>query len=115
MLYDQNWDSPKETIPDIKLEPWQDILLKAADILETKGWTQYSYHDHRGFCAVGAIREAVGSNFDSMTNTQYDLIHKAANKFRTVIGTHDITVWNDARTTTKQTVIKTLKRAANVV
>lgn len=58
MFYDPKWDK-KIDIPDKGLEEWQLILLKAAALIEKKGWTK-AYSAHGRYCAVGAIRKASG-------------------------------------------------------
>lgn len=42
-----------------KLEEWQRVLLRAADLIEHCGWTRAELEDRRGFCALGAILMAM--------------------------------------------------------
>lgn len=53
MLYDPKWAPP-----EVKVEPWREILKNAAEIIEREGWTQGSYHKGGGHCAIGAINKA---------------------------------------------------------
>ena len=51
MLYDPKWEAPTE----ITLEPWQEILMEAAAILDRDGWVRGAMHSASGHCIVGAI------------------------------------------------------------
>ena len=95
----------------------KETLLKAADILETKGWTQeYFARNKKGemtnvigdatcFCAMGAISAAEGGPYVSI----YD---KETVKY---LGEHvdDLVFrWNDAPDQTAVNVIKIMRECA---
>jgi hypothetical protein len=61
MFYDPKWDKKLDEITKPK-EPWQEILLKAADILEQKGWCRQEFSQNGKHCAVGAINVALNRN-----------------------------------------------------
>jgi hypothetical protein len=58
MFYDPKWDKKLDEITKPK-ELWQEILLKAADILEQKGWCRREFSQDGKHCAVGAINAAL--------------------------------------------------------
>lgn len=51
MLYNKNWQAPIIT--------WQEVLLRAADLIEKDGWCRGTYHRGRGHCIVGAVTKVV--------------------------------------------------------
>lgn len=112
MLYDPKW-TPAET--EIQLEPWQQILLKAADILETHGWCQKSFGDyHHGFCAIGAIRAVTAQPWDKVGITDPDGRRAAMKLYRNIRG-QTIALWNDTYGRTKEEVIAKLREVAHAV
>lgn len=123
MLYDPKW-APPET--EIKLEPWRQILLDAAKILETEGWTQGVYHSVGGrHCAVGAISKATDAlakgareEFDffatktvAYTTAKRNLLAEA-NRWA-VVRTCVVENWNDDVAKSAEEVISTMRKAAN--
>lgn len=113
MLFDPKWEEKVE----VTLEPWQEILLKAADILETEGWIRGRYISEAGFCAIGAIRKASGLSSDfnkpianlNLGTTPSYLI--ACRKLEMDVGA--ISSWND--TSSKKIVIDQLRKVANAI
>lgn len=123
MLYDPKWAPPAT---EIKLEPWQEVLLKAADLIEECGLLQRALGGWNiGYCSVGAIRASTGMSLLTYASNNYALnydayarvIYKLANK----IGGHmvsdeaKIIVWNDRPGRTKEEVIAKLRETAHAV
>lgn len=119
MLYDPKW-TPPET--EIKLESWQTLLLEAATILETKGWTRGFYADDNGYCVLGALRAASGM----MVNKTYSTAQLRTNYPDYWAATHALAKkviveqgggignWNDAQSS-KDVVIATMRDTAHAV
>jgi hypothetical protein len=108
MLYDRRWDTT--VVPEIKMEPWQEILLEAVAILEKYGWQQGTMGDKRaGFCALGAISQA--GEIDEYGFSGHSPAHyEAACKLSSMVG--HIPTWNDNGIRTKEEVIAVLRRVA---
>lgn len=98
-----------------------DIFSRAADLLETKGWTQDAYarddvgndviskDDCASFCILGAINQARGADIDAavtgeLRRTLLDIIGHDEN----------IADWNDYYDRKKEQVIGVLRKAATV-
>lgn len=113
MLFDPKWEAP--AVADIKLEPWQQVLLKAADILEQGRWIQgRSVDEYGGHCAVGAVYAAtmrmdMKEIYPFATGMVWAHISKLNSGYNTVQS------WNDASKRTKEQVVFALRGAANVV
>lgn len=113
MLYDPKWEVPAE----VKLEPWQQILKDAADIIEREGWIRDSYHNKNGHCAIGAINKASKLNGKKLSTTKaVAALHKIIFPYSPSPDMkEDIITWNDHYLyATKQTVIDILRKAAGV-
>lgn len=105
MLYNEKWDKPEIVAPK-PLEPWQQLLLDAADLLEQKGWCRGAYETNEGrHCAVGAIID-VARPLTMMHPYRLTALHKLE---RFVGGT--VTVWNDNQSS-GQAVIDAMRKAA---
>lgn len=103
MLYDKRWDDIK-----VQFESWRVLLLRAAELIEIRGWCQRQTVDkHGGICTLGAIDTAARQlNFEW-------IIESAARKaLEAVIGS-SIPEWNDSPGRTKAMVVMVLRRAAN--
>lgn len=103
------------------------VLMRAADIVESDGWTQGAYCRNGAFCTMGAIEKAVGYRFvidPTVTNGAY-LDHKSVTDkkavavgaaFAAVALTVDndlgIAGWNDTTGRTKAEVIAKLRGTA---
>lgn len=98
----------------------KETLLKAADLLETKGWTQREYalkkdgtiactYDEAScFCSIGAICAADGRRPHHDAGLAVEL-------FRDYIAEHYgqfVVQWNDAEDQTAENVIKALRECA---
>jgi hypothetical protein len=96
MLYDhKRWEL------NPALAPWQTVLVEAADRIEKDGLCQGKYKDDQGRpCTRGA-----------MTSMHHADIVKAVERLAVVIGTSDITMWNDAPGRTAEEVVYALRKA----
>lgn len=95
-----------------------DILEKAADIIETVGWTRERFTAYDGaslepigHCALGAIAVASGLAHNDDMDTVYE--YPAARALRKKIPDYwDIAYWNDHSTTSMSDVVDTMKLTA---
>jgi hypothetical protein len=87
-----------------KLEPHQQTLLRAAEIIRERGWAS-AYHRTSGHCAHTAIG-ADGWTADAATAVQSFINHLGGKSVE------DIWNWNDAPERTAAEVIKALTEAA---
>lgn len=123
MLFDPKW-APIE----VTTEPWRDLLLKAADIIEEKGWIKGSYHHSGGACAVGAI--ALAANLDWVylaeersagfqgpaTEAVTHLLAQVNKRPGLFNRKYDnVQRWNDDTGRTKEEVVAAMRKAANAV
>ncbi len=107
MLYDKRWDVE----PEVKLEPWRQMLLDAADLLERDGWCQGAYQDDDGHhCALGALDAVFGSktSFKAIDWSAYARVNE---RLQDAVGLQ-IVHWNDAKGRTAEEVISTLRKIA---
>lgn len=103
----------------------QEVLTKAADLIELKGWTRGQFQDEAGcLCTVGAIVLAGGGSFkydEDGTPDDYDDpsdtgfgIADALNAVELVVGPELVT-WNDDPDREKSDVVNALRTAAKRV
>lgn len=125
MLFDPKWKLP-ETPADIKLEPWQEILLKAADVLEQRGWTRGKFSKSGRVCAQGAINLASGFNADGGGDVNPATANKASSQllhyvrdnitYRSVSGLPhkpcSIPDWNDNLVKRRHEIAAAMRHAA---
>lgn len=81
---------PLESIPTLPEEPVtrQDILLRAAELIEEHGWERGTRVTREGrLCLVGAVCEAGGHSHND-PDSAYDFAYK-------VVGSHICDLWND--------------------
>lgn len=123
MLYDPKW-TPAET--EIQLEPWQQILLKAADILEEKNWIQGEMDDRAGgYCMMGAMQVAIYGTTTIVQDAYYGHVEKEKDhhpvyiqglgKLGAAISDIPVHEWNDRKGRTKAEVIAKLREVAHAV
>ena len=93
------------------------ILEKAAEVLETEGWSQGRYVMHvsawtNTYCAVGAIRRAVSGNI--YLQMSQDLLWSATHTQNLLSSKlrQPITAWNDQSGRTADEVIDLMKETA---
>jgi hypothetical protein len=113
MLFDPKWEEKIE----VKLEPWQQILIDAADIIEKHGWIKDRYHTVHGYCAVGAIMKVGGYDVrrnQSIHGNLPPVVKDAMTQLQKNLGV-SIPRWNDGIGRTKEQVVAKLKEVANVV
>lgn len=97
-----------------------ELLRKAADELETHGWTRLKMQDEAGRkCMLGALNWAVfgddWSNFacPEPTDEQRATWMDAQAALRQRLGVRSLTTWNDEPGRTAGTVIRTLRAVAD--
>jgi hypothetical protein len=117
MLFDPKWKTAEITI-----EPWRQVMLDAADILECDGWIRGAYQKPEGYCAIGALRKASGvphisnhHNFDGTTLKQHFPAYAHACYVLELKLSSGIGCWNDSRLRTKTEVVAKLREVANAV
>ena len=103
----------------------QEILVRAADIIEDYGWTRGAFaRDPNGdkvpetspdacrFCALGAIRRAT---FDVLDGSDHQEAERAANALNeTICGAFDVADWNDNYADGGEHVAASLRKAAEL-
>lgn len=128
MLYDPKWEPAEVTT-----ESWRDLLRKAADIIEEKGWVRGSYQRGNALCAISAIAAAAEIDWlllaESISSADQGpateavsrlLIHvnKPPNFFRRLCAYNtyaSLQNWNDASGRTEKQVVATMRNVANAV
>lgn len=119
MLYNQDWG---------RANPVRDVLLKAADLLETYGHVKHTRVDHRGsMCILGAIDAAQNENKGRprLTSPDTPLTYQVSDVVAATLGLHvglhegvgadsrhAIVAWNNSNERTAQEVIDVLRLAA---
>lgn len=99
----------------------QDVLRKAAELIEKFGWTQGTLaRAEMGnpcgelspfatcFCAIGAVRRAT----HLVAGSSREVFHRAIGLFCDAVETNNVPRWNDTAGRTKEEVIDALRRAA---
>lgn len=84
-----------------------EVLRRAADIIERRGWCQNDYQDGAAVCILGALRLAITGNTDNHS----DRVHNPAERLAKNLGQAPW-VWNDEPGRTKEEVIAALRSAA---
>lgn len=121
MLYDPNWKLPEVVV----LEPWRQILLKAADIIETRGWTRGNLYRSGRSCALGAIMKASSDGSKNVTpeaRISSEMLDRFLKKQKfsekgefipnPVSADRGIVWWNDHVATSRKVIINTMREAA---
>lgn len=90
------------------------VLSKAADLIEEKGWIKGAYKAENGYCALGAMQDAIGQlkgvGEASMTPA-CDILIKELN-ISTKTRWSFIPSWNDHKSRRKSHVVNALRRAS---
>jgi hypothetical protein len=92
-----------------------EILTKAADVIETRGWIQGAYAHTDGVCALGAIAVAVGigtSTAAIITNRKCCKVVEDFERWLGLADNADVTGWNDDRDRTAEQVTTALRECA---
>ena len=85
-----------------------DVLDRAADLIEEKGWCQHRYKGYFGaYCALGAINEINYGNPSGVVGTKAEAEVLLEGKLGL-----DVARWNDAWEQTAEAVIDTLRDVA---
>lgn len=109
-------DDPTLDIPAIGIDEGtrRETLLKAAELIETRGWTTGSLNDSNGFCVLGAVAySALGdSEYRHHAMCGADVLYMLAAE---ILGEHDEVVydWNDSGGNTAKNVTRVLRDVAN--
>lgn len=96
----------------------EQILEDAIDVLQTHGWIQgKSGSRHDGFCAIGAVYQAVAQDVHGNVSDKDATAALVALGLLDIPHTsgrlkHPIAVWNDAPDRTAEDVILAMKKAA---
>ena len=82
------------------------VLLRAADIIEKRGWCQGRYSDYDGrFCAVGAI----------LNVTESCVLQQASRRFLAEhLPNQNVTAWNDVKNRRKKHIIDKMRAVAKL-
>ena len=85
------------------------LLLKAADLIEERGWCQNTYTSPKGrLCILGALKTAQGVEFVGESNPT---VLQASKRFGAVVGGRTYQ-WNDVPGRTKEEVVAKLRAVA---
>lgn len=107
MLYDKKWDQDT-----IKIEPWRQALLDAADLLEKDGWCRFSMRRGEAHCAVGALLDGYSPIDAKQEATRRLAIYIKGKELPGMLIAKICVRWNDGLFRTKKQVIKTLREVA---
>lgn len=119
MLLDPKWKEKVE-ISEQAIEPWQVLLLHAATLLETRGWTRKAWVDCAGrMCAARALDTA--STQLRLDGTDQGRAYAELDKHISKSGAvypvgypplNRLISWNDSVAETERDVIDLFRRAA---
>lgn len=117
MLYDpKKWAMPEVKPEAPQLEPWQKILLDAAEILEKNGWCRGHYVAPDGrHCAVGALNIAAGVLVGYSPPVKLDVNgsrRMAMEKLMHQVKCNCVENWNDGYAKSGKAVITAFRAAA---
>jgi hypothetical protein len=114
MLYDRRWEIPPPTLPPTKpkpkiiTEPWRQILLDAADLIEEKGWIQGTFYKRgEGYCIFGALTKVASKHDNSQSH-----LRAAQHQLQRHKSRRSIMRWNDADGRSKEEVLTALRTVA---
>jgi hypothetical protein len=110
MLYNQEWD---KQLTEINNEPWRQVLLDAADLIERKGWCQNQAKSTflgftLGYCMIGALDEVLTRSDEPAKVWESVASHRLS-----LAVNGSIIDWNDDDTRTKKEVVAKLREVAN--
>lgn len=90
-----------------------DVLDKAADILDERGWCRHTYTNHvtGHHCAVGAIRAAADALETEMRDGWYVDAFRASVALTDDVGS-TVQYWNDHVVKDKRQVTRAMRRVA---
>lgn len=100
----------EKKIGEVKLEPWRQVLLDAADYMETHGHCKGRQEDSSGrVCLIGSLIKVTGSEKD-----RHPYVNEARLQFERRMGIPDFTgfLWNDRFERTSEEVIAAMRKVA---
>jgi hypothetical protein len=121
MLYDpKKWPMPEVIPVEPKVEPWRQLLLGAADLIEKKGWCREDFENHGRYCAIGALNKVAGYPADPGLRFYDPTYSDARRKAEKILEKHlklddcdGVVEWNDGLNRNgKKIVIQALREAA---
>lgn len=100
--------------PQVKLEPWRELLLRAADIMERRGHCRGDYEDADGrVCLQGALRVAHQGHAKWLPSVSNTPIRNAAHALSLSLGSPSF-IWNDEPGRTQAEAVAALRGAARI-
>lgn len=93
-----------------KLLEWQTLMLKAAGILEDRGWCQNDYRVGERLCLLGALKVAAGVPPED--GHYHDAVGVACLQLSSSIGHWCVHGWNDELGRTQDEVVAKLRAVA---
>ncbi len=103
----------------------KELLLKAADLIEERGWAQNAFQNDQGnLCIVGALNSVLYGNAyavspiigSDLVNKNQKLLVKAQELLIKILNKDNqiknLYSWNDLLSTSKEEVISILKKAS---
>lgn len=99
-----------------KTEPWRQLLLDAADYMETHGHCKGNFENTLGqVCFYGALKKVCGWDTEThnvLTPDEKILFMDAVCKVKLCFPGRDMVVWNDAPERTGEDVIAVMREVA---
>lgn len=87
------------------------LMLKAADLIETRGLCKGVYIDGDAHCIFGALRRAAGLGFERKDiGTTTPALQEADKRLTSILG--PVPPWNDVDARTKEEVVAKLRVVA---
>lgn len=105
MLYDKKWDQQQTKT----LEPWRQVLLDAADLIEKNGKAEGTFTRKGAYCAVGAISQAERGKCTASSTLGTIFTSEALRRLYQYLE-FDVIEWSD--TSSKEHVIETMRNCA---
>jgi hypothetical protein len=89
------------------------VLIAAADLIETTELLKNQYSDGHGYCSVGAIRHVARTSNESIRAIDLLAAHiEAEERLPYDVGYCTVTTWNDFPLRTQEEVVQTMRKAA---
>lgn len=88
-----------------------DYLRRASDLIRRHGWTQFKLgRTCGGFCLVGALVYV-----HSLEGQGVNSYHGAVRRLSRILGTANLSAWNDAEGRTQEEVLDALEKSLSVI
>jgi hypothetical protein len=104
MLFDSKWEQK------VAIEPWRQVLLDAADYIETHGWSQGLSRQGSAVCAMEAINSS--SLQPGIAKIALSRFSRAVTPLHPEPDGRDVISWNDHPDQTKWSVVTTMRAVA---